>query len=264
MRKRQFTAFFLALLLTVPGLVSCGKTESEEASGEQGTAPEKENGETTETTAPDILDGLDYNGATFRIRTSDTNISSNNLIEGSGELNGDSVNDAVFERNLEVSEALNVKFEYEHTNNNWDKVYESIQTLVMAGDASCDLVIDDQRGLANASIERMLYDASILSTVDFGEPCWWGDYMLNLSIDYKSIYLLAGNYFMNILDRSQALLYNRDLYRDFYGDPDELYQIVADGEWTYDQWLPLIEGAYMDLNGNAKADADDQYGMIVG
>ena len=136
MRKQKFTALLLALLMTVPAFVSCGDAspaETEPSGGADTPAAEEE--AVPEETEPDILDGLNYNGTSFRIRTSDTTISSNYLIEGSGELNGDVVNDTVFERNLEVSETLGIKFEYIHTNNNWDKVYQEIQTLIMSGDA---------------------------------------------------------------------------------------------------------------------------------
>jgi hypothetical protein len=165
MRAKKLTALLLALLMTVPGFVSCGDS----APADTGTSAEadsaeavSEENEVPEETEPDILDGLNYGGTSFRIRTSDTAISSNYLIEGSGELNGDVVNDTVFERNLEVAETLNVKFEYIHTNNNWDKVYQEIQTLIMSGDAGCDLIIDDQRGMSTASIDRMFIDGATL------------------------------------------------------------------------------------------------------
>ncbi len=264
MEHKKFLTLLLVVLMTTGQLISCGSTPSSETESSEPDIPAAEETKAPAETEPDILDGLDYKGATFHIRTSDTAISSNYLIEGSGELNGDVVNDTVFERNLEVSETLNVKFEYTHTNNNWDAVYQAITTLVMAGDKNTDLIIDDQRGMSTASIDRMFYDASVLSKTDFAEDCWWDDYMRNLSIDYKSLYLLAGDYFMDVLNRSQALLYNRDMYRNLYGDPDDLYKTVAEGKWTYDTWLPLIEGAYMDVNGNTQADADDTYGMIVG
>ncbi len=264
MRKQKLTALLLAMLILASAFTSCGSDPSEETDASAPTADEQPPAETEAETEPDILDGLDYQGATFYIRTSATTISSNDLIEGSGELNGDAVNDAVFDRNLEVSETLNVKFEYTQTNNNWDKVFQAVETLIMAGDPNCDLIIDDQRGMSTASINRMFHDAATLSKVDFEENCWWSQYMQNLSVDYKSIYLLAGDYFMDVMNRSQALLYNRDLYRDLYGDPDDLYKTVSEGKWTYDAWLPMIEGAYIDINGNTKTDPDDTFGMIVG
>ncbi|MBQ9996354.1 MAG: hypothetical protein IJP32_08285, partial [Clostridia bacterium] len=90
MRKQKIIALLLALLMTVPAFVSCGDAspaETEPSGGADVPAAEEE--AVPEETEPDILDGLNYNGTSFRIRTSDTTISSNYLIEGSGELNGD-------------------------------------------------------------------------------------------------------------------------------------------------------------------------------
>ena len=239
MKKRNMLAILLAMLM----LASCGGGEGTAADDAETGGPLAET-ETAVETEPDILDGLSYGGRTFRILTSDTDISSNDLIEGSGELNGDNVNDAVYSRNLSVEEQLDVKFAYEHANNAWGDVYKSVQTLVMSGDSTYDLLIDDQLGFATASIDMLFYDAASLPTVDFTEDCWWGEYMKNLSIDYKHVYLLVGDYFMDVLNHSHALLYNRNMYGDVYGDPDEVYRLVEDGAWTYDAWIPMIEGAY--------------------
>ena len=259
MKKRNMLAILLAMLM----LASCGGGEGTAADDAETGGPLAET-ETAVETEPDILDGLSYGGRTFRILTSDTDISSNDLIEGSGELNGDNVNDAVYSRNLAVEEQLDVKFAYEHTNNAWGDVYKSVQTLVMSGDSTYDLLIDDQLGFATASIDMLFYDAASLPTVDFTENCWWGEYMKNLSVDYKHTYLLVGDYFMDVLNHSHALLYNRNMYGDVYGDPDEVYRLVEDGAWTYDAWIPMIEGAYQDVNGDGKADKEDRFGMIVG
>lgn len=260
MKKRSMLALFLAMLM----LASCasGGTEREDTEKVE-TDPAGET-ETVQETEPDILAGLSYDGRTFRILTSDTDISSNDLIEGTGELTGDNVNDAVYSRNLAVEETLDVRFAYEHANNAWGDVYKSVQTLVLSGDSTYDLLIDDQLGFSTASIEMLFYDAASLSTVDFTEDCWWGDYMRNLSIDYKHVYLLVGDYFMDVLNHSHALLYNRAMYTDVLGDPDAVYQLVQDGAWTYDAWIPMIEAAYQDVNGDGKADKDDRFGMIVG
>lgn len=258
MKKRNILALLLATLL----LASCGGGGTAE-----GTQPGENPAPDTETAAetePDILDGLSYGGRTFNILTSDTDISSNDLIEGSGELNGDNVNDAVYGRNLSVEELLDVKLAYEHTNYSYSEVYKAVQTLVMSGDSTYDLLIDDQLGFATASIDMLFCDAASLPTVDFTENCWWGDYMKNLSIDYKHTYLLVGDYFMDVLNHSHALLYNRNMYNDVYGDPDDVYKLVEDGKWTYDAWIPMIEGAYQDVNGDGKADKGDRFGMIVG
>ncbi|MBR4897099.1 MAG: hypothetical protein IKZ41_11755 [Clostridia bacterium] len=260
---KKTAALFLALLLLV---VSCSNQTPDD------TAPASDSPgiqdalseETQAETEPDFLADVRYDGTTFSIMTSETTISSNYLIEGSGEMNGDNVNDAVFERNLAAEERLGVKFTYTQTKRNWDTVASQVKSLIQAGEDSYDLIIEDQRGMSTVSIAHCLADASQLSTVDFTENGWWADYMKNLSVDYKSIYLLVGDYFMDVLNHSHALLYNREMYRTQFGDPDDLYHEVDAGEWTYDRWIELVDASYADTNGNGKADKDDTYGMIVG
>lgn len=259
-KKNQCICLLLALLMTLP-LASCGG-ETTETTGTD--TPDTTLSETAEETEPDILAGLSYNGATFHIMTSDTDISSNYLLEGSGELNGDNVNDAVFQRNVAAEEQLDIDFTYTQTTRGYSDVYKEVSQIILAGDDTFDLIVDDQLGLSSASIERMFVDAASLSNMDLTEDCWSTEYMYNLSIDYKSVYLLVGDYFMDVLNHSHALLYNRDLYTTLYGDPDDLYKLVQEGDWTYDQWLSLTEGAYKDTNGDGAADPEDTFGMIVG
>ena len=259
---KRFLSLLLSLLLT-SGLISCGESpENAEPSTE---VPSDGAEAVVEEEAPDILAGLNYGGATFSILTSDTEISSNYMIQGSGELTGDNVNDAVFERNLAVEEAMGVSFEYTTSNNAWSDVFAAAQKLVLSGDCSYDLLIDDQRGFSTASVSHLFLEASSLPTVDLDEGCWWKDYMMNLSVDYKSLYLLVGDYFADVLNHSHAILYNRDVYRDLYGDPDEVYTMVQEGRWTYENWQPLVDGAYADLDGDGKVTPKgDRFGMIVG
>jgi len=259
-RKSQFLCLLLALLMTL-SVASCGSDPGEavpDASADTAA------GEATVETEPDILEGLSYGGADFHIMTSDTDISSNYLLEGSGELTGDIVNDAVFERNLAAEEQLDISFVYTHTERNWGDVYSGVTQIVLSGDDTFDMIVDDQLGMSSASIDKVFVDVAALLTVDLEEGCWSGDYMYNLSIDYNSVYLMIGDYFMDVLNHSHALLYNRDMYNNLYGDPDALYQMVQEGKWTYDQWITLTEGAYQDLNGDGKPDPDDIFGMIIG
>ena len=212
----------------------------------------------------DILDGLNYDGTTFHILTSDTANSSNYLIQGDEELEGDQLNDSVLKRNASVEEQLGVTFKYTTTNYDWKEVTAAMEVVVMSGEDTYDLVIDDQLGLSTSSVNHQLYDVSDLKTIDFDEDCWWHEYMMNLSVDYKTINLIVGDYFMDVLNCSHALLVNRDLYRDLFDDPDTLYQMVTDGEWTYDTMLPLIKNTYYDLNGDGKKNANDRFGIIIG
>ncbi|MBQ8401246.1 MAG: hypothetical protein IJX14_04875, partial [Clostridia bacterium] len=247
--------------MTLP-LASCGGGTEDAGSNSTDTQSAVE--ETAEETEPDILAGLSYNGATFHIMTSDTAISSNYLLEGSGELTGDNVNDAVFQRNMAAEEQLDISLTYTKTDRAWGDVYKEVTQIVLSGDDTFDMIVDDQLGMSTASIDKVFVDVAALPTVDLTAAYWSEEYMYNLSIDYRSVYLMVGDYFMDVLNHSHALLYNRNMYNTLYGDPDALYQMVQEGKWTYDQWITLSEGAYQDINGDGAMDPDDIYGMIVG
>ena len=51
----------------------------------------------------------------------------------------------------------------------------------------------------------------------------------------------------------------QDLYADLYGDGDELYEIVLNGDWTLDKMIELVDGAYVDTDGNGEADTATNY-----
>lgn len=238
------------------------------SSGENADSPTTSASETTqgsvETEETNILDTLDFNGADFRIHMSATDISSDDYMHGFEEQSGDVVFDTVYERNLTVQEELGVNFVYTDTNIDFQKVAETVRTMVFAGLDEYELIVNDQRGLSTASIEHLLINAYDCEYFDFEKDCWWNEYMDNLSMTNENLYLLVGDYFLDVLRKSHVLYYNRDLYETLKGDPDALYQTVVDGDWTYDEFSKHITSAYMDLDGDDTYSPDDQYGMIIG
>ena len=99
-----------------------------------------------ETEAPDPLAAYDLAGDTIRIYTSidaTDSTNANALIEGTGEENGEIVNDTVYKRNMDVSELLNVQFEFIPASETYSTVQTAISKIVLAGDDVYDLIIND-------------------------------------------------------------------------------------------------------------------------
>jgi hypothetical protein len=53
--------------------------------------------------------------------------------------------------------------------------------------------------------------------------------------------------------------YNKDMGADH--GIENLYEVVARGDWTMDYCAELVSGIYRDLNGNDQKDKEDEYGM---
>lgn len=118
--KSAIMAFCLGLMQLIYGCGAASESDAVET-----TSNSSDTVESTEETEPDVLEGLDLGGETIRFYTSISDYdyeTSNNYIEGSGEENGDVVNDAVYYRNLNTEEKLNVELEFIQTDQLWDTI----------------------------------------------------------------------------------------------------------------------------------------------
>ncbi len=267
--KKRLSLSLAALMLvgSVSLFSGCAESPDNAASNDTtaGDTAANAEGETKDTR----FDGIDYDGRAFRIYTS-TNIAStgmgnsNFLIEGSNEIAGSLVNDAVLERNVAVEELLDITLEFTQVDVDYNGVATDIRKLTEANLDEYDLVINDLFPFANLSIEgqfcNVLDEACVF---DFNRSYWYADYMNDLSLVNGYQNLLAGDFFIDIIRSAHLLLLNKQIYMDNYHKPaDELYDTVTSYEWTYDKMNELISGIYLDANGNGK-DQGDTFGFIT-
>ncbi|MBE6696921.1 MAG: hypothetical protein E7581_00195 [Ruminococcaceae bacterium] len=259
--KTRILILLLAAILLLPCLCACADTGKENQDSTKADVEVEE----------DIFADVDYEGREFWIYTS-TNIAStgmgnsNFMIEGSEEEadSSDIVGSAVYKRNLDTEELLGVNLEYVHCDLMYTMVADDIKKHVTSGSDEFDLIINDLFPLAGLSVNG--YFVNTLDDeyhFDFDQKYWYSDYMTDVSFVEGYQFLLAGDYFADIIRSAHCLIYNKSLYEDKYGNPDELYDIVLDYEWTQERMLQMIEENYVDLNGNGKADEEDRYGYAI-
>ena len=259
--KTRILILLLAAILLLPCLCACADTGKENQDSTKADIEVEE----------DIFADVDYEGREFWIYTS-TNIAStgmgnsNFMIEGSEEEadSSDIVGSAVYKRNLDTEELLGVNLEYVHCDLMYTMVADDIKKHVTSGSDEFDLIINDLFPLAGLSVNG--YFVNTLDDeyhFDFDQKYWYSDYMTDVSFVEGYQFLLAGDYFADIIRSAHCLIYNKSLYEDKYGNPDELYDIVLDYEWTQERMLQMIEENYVDLNGNGKADEEDRYGYAI-
>ena len=262
----KLTSLLLALLM----LASVAGVFASCALGDQGNTPGGTVDPNRDTVEEDHrFDNVNYDGRPFRIYTS-TNVAStgmgnsNFLIEGSGEIDGSLVNDAVLERNTLVQELLGVELEFTQVDLPYSQVAADIRLYTTAGTDEFDLVINDNYDYAQLVIEgnfrNLLEDECVC---DFDRNYWYKDYMEDLRLVNGYQYVLAGDYFIDILRDAHLLLLNKQIYVDYYNrSADEIYDIVANYEWTYDKMNEIISDKYADKNLNGSKDKGDQFGFM--
>lgn len=260
MNMKRTLTLILALLLLLPCLFACAN---------QGDTEQNTDVNNEETTEFDPFAEMDFGGEEFWIYTSVNAAStgmgnSNFMIEGEDTDSSDNAASAVHKRNLEVEEMLNVDLQYVHADLGYNSVADDIKRYVTAGSDEFDLVINDLFPLAGLSING--YFVNTLDPdyhFDFDQNYWYSDYMTNVSFIEGYQFLLAGDYFADIIRSAHCLFFNKALWEDKYGDPNVLYEEVLNYEWTHARMLQIIDDNYVDLNGNGKADDEDQYGYII-
>ncbi len=133
----------------------------------------------------------------------------------------------------------------------------------MSGDDLYDLIINDCRSIIALTDENIIYNIANVENFDYSKDYWYSDTMDDLVLVPDHMYLLAGDYFMDVLRSCHCLFYNKRICENFYGDPEYISGLVIDGTWTYENATKIVHENYIDLNGDGKAAEGDQFGMAA-
>ena len=263
MKKQKIFAWLLACMTVGGTLLSCGDG-GEAVQTQADTEPASETAAVTE--EPDPLAGLDFGGEALCFYVSEFDLNgwgpSDYLIATPEEETGDVVRDAVYQRNRAVEELLNVTLTFEKTAEDWTTIPKNLSQTILSGDDVYDMVSSFLFPLASMSVEGYFLNAQDGKYFDFSKDYWNAAYMSELSFGTEgTTYLLSGDMYLDMIRSSMCLYFNKDIFRTYFEDPEELYQHVLDGTWTYDTTLTYVAGCYSDVNGDGTRDAGDIYGF---
>ncbi|MBR4962149.1 MAG: hypothetical protein IKY52_14725 [Clostridia bacterium] len=259
MNTQKRIALFLAALFSLSAMTACGNT------AEETTADTAAVQETEETAAPSIFDGYDYGGKVLRIFSSINEFDSTNahhLIAGSGETNGEIVNDAVFNRNAAVEEGLNIKLEFTPCDWNYGENTDGLSQIVMAGEDLYDVIINDVLALVNCA--KAGYLRTIREEYLSMDSSWWyAEAMECLEVIPGVNFYLMGDFFADCLNSAHVLYYNKDVILDNYGDSGYVEDLIFEGNWTIDEVMSIMETCAVDTNGDGTYKEGDLMGFYV-
>lgn len=245
--ERIFCMLLVALLLT-----GCGAGDVVETLAESGEAV-VESVEETEL-LPDLPDTT-YEGREFRIFHNDRGNNNDDVIAES--LTGESLNDVIYQRNLDVEEKFDIQFNtYLATG---DNIGSSATKTLIAGDDAWDVLICAGAGHMSFVGQNLVYDLNTIPYLDMDMPWWNANYRDNISMNGKT-FAAVGDISHIVLESMQFLAFNLDSFDQLGMEPP--YALVRDGDWTFDKYKEMVEGYTQDINGDGKINMDDQYGFL--
>ena len=251
--KKLFALLLLSAML-ISALAACVESESnnsDTSASEDATAP---------TQLDAVPDELDFDG-------DDVVIISRALPGWTWdevavpELNSEPVNDAIYNRNLVVSDRLNVNLvSHALDDPSPEAPVQAVRDAVLAGSDEYDLLAGACYLVLYTTLEGNFRDLTQMTYLDLSQSYWTQDYNQTLSYDDKQ-YSATGMIALSNYRFAFVTAFNKAAFDD--RSMPYLYDAVESGEWTLDYQATLSENFYRDLNGNGEADKDDFYGLIT-
>ncbi len=176
---------------------------------------------------------------------------------------GDPVSDAVWQRNLTTQERLDIKLTWRPSGyTSYNDNRPLFQQLLMSQDASFDFFLATGTTLSYVGMGQYMRDVKNMPHVDWESPWWWQKVNDDLSLDGKTMQFAAGDMLMTNLAMCSVTYFNKALYEDIHGNPDDLYDTTLSGKFTVDKLRELSAAAYKDVNGDGARDEGDRYGIV--
>lgn len=268
-QTRRLTAALLCTLLLVTAASGCGGASGETAKESSVPGAETQNsagdGADTEPAAEtgiplNLPETLDYGGRNVTVLGWDTYEDVEFTTES---LNGEVVNDAVFNRNLAVKERLNIELTFledggRSGDNSW---MNKLRNANKAGDSAYDITADHSQNIGTLMQSGEFLDLLQYEYLDFAMP-WWREELVSRATILGKLYFATGDISPSALARTQGIFFNQKILQEF--DLDDPYTLVVNGDWTFEKMVSMTKGVYLDLNADGKANEKyDRFGFAI-
>ncbi len=209
--------------------------------------------------ATNVPAGLDLGNSEFRILVYDnSNTTWYDVDFAATDINSDILNDAAYQRMVQVEEDLNVNIvPYPSPGYGFDYM----QTAVSSGDDLYDAGIVAARKAVTLAERGYLYDLfSDDIVLDTDAPWWDQGCTEGLSVANR-LYMIAGD--ISILYRKSVRVYyfNKQVAAD-HSDVPNMYDLVESGDWTLEALAECVQAVSEDIDGDDEMTGDDMYGLI--
>ncbi|MBQ7321464.1 MAG: extracellular solute-binding protein [Clostridia bacterium] len=168
------------------------------------------------------------------------------------EVNGELVNDAIYERNTIIEDRFNATINVTSI----EKVEDMIQKEVMSGDNTYDIYM--QYGIRVLSNLHLLADFNNIPKLSLDADYWNPAATGIFCIGNKQI-AIAGNFSLSYASGSSCMVFNKDIYSELK-IADDPYALVREGKWTTDKFFEIAAKGTADLNGDGTMDTADRFG----
>ena len=257
MNRKSILAMLLASLMLF-SFAGCGADPAEETTADTSAADTTPVVTETEINFESVANSYsdrDYGGYTFRVAVRDT-VDWQTMDVIAEELTGEVINDAVYNRNVALEDAMNIKV----TEVRFDIPANYLSQSVTAGTDDYDTVTDGLSSVSPLVAQNMLLDYRNISTVHADQPYWDPQIYDDCAVMGKTFFMTGD---ISIMDNkgTWCMLFNKDMIID--NGLESPYDLVNDGTWTLDKMDEMAAVVLADVDGDGAWTEADNYGFVT-
>lgn len=235
---------------------ACDKNEKPvQNNGDNQNVVQSENGDDE---AIDYEAGLSterYDGYNFRMLLRKGNIK-DQYLENDSE---DVVESATYRRNKMIESKYGITFSATESSAGYET---DALNGILAGDDAYDIVFTHSRSAFTYAVQGAVYNVNEIEAIHTDMP-WWSKDLQNSCDINGYLYVLDGDITTEGLGCTMAMYFNKNLFDELGFDYP--YELVKDGEWTFDEFAYIAKKGGADLNGNGIMEPEiDRYGFVTG
>ena len=246
---------FTLLVSTLLSLFSCAKKEEvEDTDGENVVTT---NVVDNEVDYNPYIEAKDYGGREFVIFSMDMTGSPDYEEFGVDTYTSHTINSAVYERNMYLEDKYNIDItvNYEAKTSMASTVYR----LHTSQAVNFDVINATLDHIINMARNGCLMQIKDIPHINTDKPYWNSKIIDSGTIGNRS-YLISGDANIWALHSTAAVMFNSNMIAEKkIANP---YELVANNEWTFENFKKMSAQAAAELNGDGKYDENDCYGCV--
>ncbi len=237
--KRAISLMLLSAMLL--GTFACG--DNTEGKGNDTTAGDTTTAEVEEK-GYQYYGDTNFEGETFTIYNVKKNLWNMICLIQPDEVIGETVNDAIYNRNERVKQQFNC--EIEEVNDDYSTMVNTLQTLILAQEDVYDAAYLPMNRLIDSLTAGYFYCLNDIDTIHLEESYWDQVMLESTSLGHKNYFATSSAHLMG-WDSLWCLFFNESMLDDL--QTEYPYQLVKDGKWTLDK-LDEYNKLAASLNGD--------------
>jgi len=172
------------------------------------------------------------------------------------ELEGEAMNDAIFNRNETIRGKYGITIE--------QTLEKDTDTIIAkdysAGEDRFDLVFAYIKKVGGLAQKGYFVDINTIDNVDLEKP-WWNSNINDVVSVKGHVYYASNDFSLRDKNRVQVLMCNDKLREE--NKLEAVSGLVRSNAWTAEKMNEYVTAVSIDLNGDGQHTSTDQYGLVV-